>query len=219
MSNLDDPDYHDHAARGECEEHGKPIAEGHDHHPALPDWAATDWPAKRAALADRWTGKGLYPMTEFEMAGAVHRDKQRTDFDERLGDRPEDALAIADYDRRGLLNLVAALLDAGLRVGTESVEAPGATITLCARTDCRWQVTGAHYPHGADDFSQPVDGASLPWVTIETRPWSPTSEFDQAEFVREAVLELQRLRGRMSKVTVNDIRIVLAASQPKRVPV
>jgi hypothetical protein len=55
-SNLD-PDYHDHAARGECEEHGKPIAEGHDHRAvqALSEAATPGpWKRPRADVIPRW---------------------------------------------------------------------------------------------------------------------------------------------------------------------
>lgn len=63
---------------------------------------AADLAAKRAALAERWVGHGLSPMSEFEMAGAVYRDSLVVGW---------STLTIDAYDRRGLLNLVAELLD------------------------------------------------------------------------------------------------------------
>jgi hypothetical protein len=44
---------------------------------------------------------------------------------------------------------------------------PGTTITLCARGDCRWQVTGMHYPHGLTDFDEPVYAATAPWASSD----------------------------------------------------
>lgn len=61
------------------------------------------WAAKRAALPERWSGNGLAPMTAFEMAAAVYRDSQWVG--------PATLASIDAYDRRGLLNLVAVLLD------------------------------------------------------------------------------------------------------------
>jgi hypothetical protein len=73
--------------------------------------------AKRAALRERWSGNGLSPMTAFEMAGAVYRDSRADAMSpdcDCCPDCPREVGRdgqVAAYDRRGLLNLVAALLD------------------------------------------------------------------------------------------------------------
>ena len=64
-----------------------------------------DWTARRADLRERWSGDGLYPMTAFEMAGAVARDANEGEC-ETCAHHDMDHI-----DRRGLLNLVSALLD------------------------------------------------------------------------------------------------------------
>ena len=73
-----------------------------------------EWRLRRAELVERWTGKGLTPMTAFEMVGAVERDAYNTILDS------DDGRA-ADYDRRNLLNLASHLLDA-LDAATQRAE-------------------------------------------------------------------------------------------------
>jgi hypothetical protein len=68
------------------------------------------WAEKRAELEVRWSGKGLSPMTGFEMAGAVRRDAEPD------SDNIDNVDA---YDRRNLLNLVSVLLDARLAAEQE----------------------------------------------------------------------------------------------------
>lgn len=84
---------------------------------------AADLAAKRAALAERWVGHGLSPMSEFEMAGAVYRDSLVVGW---------STLTIDAYDRRGLLNLVAELLDR-LAEGVAASEDDTAGTTAAAR--------------------------------------------------------------------------------------
>lgn len=71
---------------------------------AEPSRTLGNWAEKRQAIAARWTGPGKEPMTAFEMAAAVERDRLWTHTDLE----PDE---MAAYDRRGLLNVVAALLD------------------------------------------------------------------------------------------------------------
>lgn len=85
------------------------------------------WDERRAALADRWPGPD--PMTRFEMFGAVNRDAAwgLREFAPESGVIPDD-LSAAAYDRRGLLNVVASLLDR-LAATPISSEAPSAGVT------------------------------------------------------------------------------------------
>jgi hypothetical protein len=75
---------------------------------------------------------------------------------------PADRLAIAGTERDGL-----------------AFDLQSKTVGLCGRDDCRWQTVGAHHPHGADDFSEPV------YMALD-KPWAGTE--------RVAALDVERLR-------------------------
>lgn len=88
---------------------------------------------------------------------------------------------------------------------------PGATVTLCARPDCRWQVTGPHYPHGTDDFGECVTGLMEPpwrvanaereeqWVNVPTRmlrsDWPPNPGLMPGDARFDEVLDSIRAIG------------------------